>query len=665
MPLAEKTYSKTDKVADLQVKLTPKWKYNPSEDERKTISYVLGRWNDMKWARSRVDNEWRIYQKIIEWKYYRYSDGRTSVNVPIFRALQELFVAEASSRQIQKEIQPIGMSDVEKTEVLREVWDYEWNAENRDEKMTDAEYQCSAYGTCAYMTGFSETTRIISDPSVWDDRTIQYTKKLMREWRIILEPLDIRYVWFDDRVNTFDKCNDEVFVEYITPEQFREEMDNPSLKNTDEVGTVSKADQVFYTWEETGKQNSGLVEKLHYWNKQADRYIILYNRSVVGRDTPIPYAHKELPIVPRQYGKNMYSIYGKWLAEACLQFLDKYNKLSEMIFDAVQRSNTSIFAIWNGLSFDGGKISFNNQVLKFNGTLNDGNFREIRWLPPNNYAIQLLEQLLREIAIFIGIDISQIVGQPNGTAFETAQRVESTLKRINVVLKNRDYALQIVFKLHLSNIMQFFPTSWVEEITETQWNQWYRKILLEDKQYIPETKKIKTDVKGKYELECDPEYIRGQMDIKITTNYNTPTLKSLKQENMNKFLTDFSTYSQVAMQNPELSKVLKPNEFIKQLAFTYDVDISSIGWFSDSISKEWEELQSKVASASGIDMSGWMWWMWWIGWWSQQLLQPQEQNWSSTGMWMMNNLPENMKSLVRTPDMPNMGDLSPAQKVLL
>jgi hypothetical protein len=86
--------------------------------------------------------------------------------VPIFRALQELFVAEASSRIIQKEIQPIGTSDIDKSEVIKEVWDYEWNAENRDEKMTDAEYQCSGYGTCAYLTGFCETTRIINDPSV-------------------------------------------------------------------------------------------------------------------------------------------------------------------------------------------------------------------------------------------------------------------------------------------------------------------------------------------------------------------------------------------------------------------------------------------------------------------------------------------------------------------
>jgi hypothetical protein len=66
MPLAKTTYSKTDKDTELEVKLVPDGKYNPTQDEVKTLAYVLGRWNDMKSARTRVDNDWKIYQKVIE-----------------------------------------------------------------------------------------------------------------------------------------------------------------------------------------------------------------------------------------------------------------------------------------------------------------------------------------------------------------------------------------------------------------------------------------------------------------------------------------------------------------------------------------------------------------------------------------------------------------------
>lgn len=172
----------------------------------------------------------------------------------------------------------------------------------------------------------------------------------MREGRIILETVDIRNVYFDDRASKFDDCVDEILIEYISSEQFRMEMGE--YENTEYVGTMAKDNLVFTNFEEAGKSNNDYVQKLHYWNKQSDSYIVLYNGKIIGRNDHIPYAHKELPIVPRQYGKVMNSIYGRGLAEACLQFLDKYNRLSEMIFDGIARSNNSMFAVGNGLTFE-------------------------------------------------------------------------------------------------------------------------------------------------------------------------------------------------------------------------------------------------------------------------------------------------------------------------
>jgi hypothetical protein len=42
----------------------------------------------------------------------------------------------------------------------------------------------------------------------------------MKQGRIILRTLDIRNVYFDDRTTNFDDDNDQVYIEYITPEQF-------------------------------------------------------------------------------------------------------------------------------------------------------------------------------------------------------------------------------------------------------------------------------------------------------------------------------------------------------------------------------------------------------------------------------------------------------------
>ena len=66
------------------------------------------------------------------------------------------------------------------------------------------------------------------------------------------------------------------------------------------------------------------------------------------------------------------------------------------------------------------------------------------------------------------------------------------------------------------------------------------------------------------------------MDIVVKTNFNAPTLKSLKQESMQQFLKADATYSQLSLSDPNLAKLIKPDDFIKELAFTYDIDISAI-----------------------------------------------------------------------------------------
>jgi hypothetical protein len=106
----------------------------------------------------------------------------------------------------------------------------------------------------------------------------------MQQGRIILRTVDIRNVYFDDRVTNFDDANDEIYLEYITPEQFEAEKENPNYKNLQFVGTQTKTDQVYFTWEDRGKLNTNLIEKMHYWNKQADKYIVIYNRAIIGRD---------------------------------------------------------------------------------------------------------------------------------------------------------------------------------------------------------------------------------------------------------------------------------------------------------------------------------------------------------------------------------------------
>lgn len=105
--LAEKKYTPTKDDPKFLTPLEPKGGYEPSEKEQAIIKKINDRYRAMQSARAKIDNDWKTYQLVIEGKYYPYMDGRTSVNVPIFRALQELFVSEATARKMDREILPI------------------------------------------------------------------------------------------------------------------------------------------------------------------------------------------------------------------------------------------------------------------------------------------------------------------------------------------------------------------------------------------------------------------------------------------------------------------------------------------------------------------------------------------------------------------------------
>lgn len=54
------------------------------------MTFIEGRFQDMRTQRGVVDPNWRTYQKMIDAAYQSYTDGRSSSVVPLATALIEL-----------------------------------------------------------------------------------------------------------------------------------------------------------------------------------------------------------------------------------------------------------------------------------------------------------------------------------------------------------------------------------------------------------------------------------------------------------------------------------------------------------------------------------------------------------------------------------------------
>ena len=581
-----------------------------SDEDRKVISHVVQRFDRMRSARVALDRLWQTYMLQYEAQFIPYAAGRSRSNVPLERAVIELFVSKSISRRSKEELRGIGDTDQGKVEIMRRVKDHVDRLANVEDELLMSDYTCAEFGTCAYLTAYSEDARVIEDITYNNAGDEVFVKKLARENKIIIKNLDIRNVYFDDRTTDFADDADQILIDYVTPEQFEAMKYNEAFdyQNLDNVGEYSKSEQVFWTQEDRSRLNTGLVEILRYWNKRTDRHYVIANRGILLRKGPNPYAHKELPIVPRVYGYVPYRKYGIGLCEALLNFKSSFNSLQEMIMDGIRRSNNSMFVVANGLTFDGNSFGFNNTLVKASKPLTQDSFQEIKGQQPNSAIFNYSNDLLKQVAIFVGIDPAAIIGEASSTAFETAVRTETSLERVNVALRNRDKSWKLVQRRHIANIMQFFPRKSAKELLEIQEDGTVDEgkmelpsIKLEGENYVNgEIVKANDD----YLFEVKPEYIRGQFDIDVQTNFSAPTLKQLKLERNEKFINTVAAYANAVMAAPQLAEAMPFDDMIKELAFDYDIDLESIGGPKNSLAKEKKALMDQVKQVVGMQETG-------------------------------------------------------------
>jgi len=276
---------------------------------------------------------------------------------------------------------------------------------------------------------------------------------------------------------------------------------------------------------------------------------------------------KALPFTIRNLGKRIYSIYGKGMCEALMMFNSEINNLREMLMDAIRRSNTQVLAIGNWLQFDGREFSYDNEILSFDGNFAQ-NFQQIQGNPPNQAIFNYMEQLYRDIAVYVWIDVQNIMWGNNQTAFQTEVQREASQKRINVWLENRDLAYERFADLYKDALQTFFPRKNAEGL--------YPEIEVEDEQLIenngePYFKKKKWN----YVFQVTPEILRGDLYVDVYTNASAPTInaveRQLKLDFMNSIWTMAQWYSVAKQAGIDIDKVLPMNENIRDMAAEYNL----------------------------------------------------------------------------------------------
>lgn len=136
-----------------------------SEEDKKTFSSIMQRFERMRTARTAIDRDWQIAQAQFEANFIPYSDGRSRSNVPLEWAIVELFVSESLNRDFTEKVSAIGESDVGKVEVMRRVMEYVKSKGKIKEELYKNDYITGIFGTGYYFPAYVQDSRVINDIS--------------------------------------------------------------------------------------------------------------------------------------------------------------------------------------------------------------------------------------------------------------------------------------------------------------------------------------------------------------------------------------------------------------------------------------------------------------------------------------------------------------------
>lgn len=585
--------------------------YVPSDDEMEKIWYIKRRFHAMQQARTIVDKNWETYQTMVNAYFLPYPDERSSSTVPLASSLIELYVAEATKVETIYQFRGETSKYATQAKALEYVWKYDWRKKNRKRIVTEMEYIAATFWDAIIYTWAESYEKEQLDPIPWPNGSVQFVKKRYKENGIVVENVDIRNFYIDNStIKWIEDASDCIWKQRESFERFQQRKFSKVYKNIDKVKPCQFSNdyKTFVMPEETIKKWE-FIQLMHYWNVDKDMYVVIANWVII-REHPMTSTidwKKALPFTIRGLWYKTYSIYHRGICEPLMMFNSELNTLREMLMDAIRRSNSQVLAIGNWLSFDGRTFSYDNEILTFDGNLAN-NFQQLSGNPPNQAIFNYLQQIYKDIAIFIGIDIQNILWQPQQTAYQTEVQREAAQKRINVWLTNRDLAMERFANLY-KDLLQ-------TEYTKKDANWLYPQLEIDGQQLITKddgTQKFKS-IKGKSMFECTPEILRGDIMIDAYTNTNAATINAVDREQKKDYLTTMTNIAQwyaVAKQSwLDLESVLPLKATLRDLAADYNFEPQN--WESDTQEEAKKAKEELAAQLQGM-MSGNQWIPWNMG----------------------------------------------------
>lgn len=539
---------RTEEVSESSEK---KSTYIPTEEENEVLKNVYDRFKDMKQATARVQFESDIDTGEKQWEGYvepqDADDYRSNINKPIAFSIVETEMQETIERNSRPKVKPREASDIAKAQFTNDVLNYSFDIGNFNYQFNMAKKETLIRGTGFLLEYYREDKRTVKELELVRNKETKEIEEIYNQVEkvdfddVYAEYIDGQFLYFDEAGNHIEKCKDMIIRRIFGLNEWRRIYSNKrGFYNIEYVhgGGDTSIDSYYGHPKDVQDQE---VEMLEYINRSTDEYNIVVN-GVVVRKGPIPWPHKELPVVVLYCYKRPNCFYGKGIPKIIEPLVDERNTLSNLRLDAQKMALNKMFFYDDMIEIDDfdliprphGGIPINTNGRPINQVLQWIEYSDVK---PSTYKDE--EILVDDIKRTTGVDDRMQGVNMGGTATEAAILKESSMKRINAKMKLMEMdSMTRLLRLRLANIRFNYGVPKMIKIAgkngEEKIKQVKRTLSIEGKEYkIAEDGSLIVEPKaGIFNFPINKKtmkFLETEFDISVDEAADQPMSKPIKQ----------------------------------------------------------------------------------------------------------------------------------------
>lgn len=553
--------------------------YRPGKKEREVRRIVWLRYYAMGLdpLRKEQEDDWQAAdQSYRQWTPAPDPDDwRANLFLPDAFAAIQAQMQETIDRKSRPLLRSIDSNDQSVEHFNNAVMNYSLDRTGFDYQMYLAKLAAAIRGTAFIWDYWRVDRRLIEDPvGVNPDGSVKYkTKEVIDFDDDYSQFIENEYVYLDPFARHIDDAIDCIVRQIMHIDEFRRVYRyRPDFINVDYVKAGGDTSSKGFFRQQRDLTTYD-VEIFHYYNRANDQYYAVAN-NVVIRIGPMPWKHKELPIIPIYQYKVPGRMWGMGIPKVIWALTEERRSIRNLNLDRQKMQINKMFLVNDQVEIDEeeavtrphGFINVNANGLALNQIIQPLEYGDI----PASY-FQTEEILLEDIRRAHGIDDRIEGNQVGGTATEAAILKESAIKRIQMMatLLEMD-SLKRLGRIKWSNIQFFYPVARLESVFDDDGQEsikkTYRNIRIAGKQFsvvdVQGGKKLAmNEVDGSSIITLNKAYaqfMNGDFDVEVDADATSHLSKTILQSKVTEMVN-------LILANPVTASVLDPKKTVLQL----------------------------------------------------------------------------------------------------